>query len=137
MADLVGSTNEDVQIVCSKLAAIIGKDYKQLLENESAQIENYYQDALHSAPANQGLDKILVTNLWNQQKVSLAEKNSAADAYVKMITSLATGHQKLYDHRNETSAEQLMRDLGPEIQDISSSAMDVQRHSSNQGEYRA
>jgi len=125
LTDLVGSTNADVQNVSNKLAAIIGKDYKQLLQNESDQMENFYQDALHNAPANQGLDKLLVVNLWNQQKASLAEKSSAADAYVKMITSIATGHQKLYDHRNDMGAKQLMSDLGPEIQDISSSAMDV------------
>lgn len=127
LTDLVGSTNEDVQNVTTKLAAIIGQDYKQLLQNENDQMENYYQDALHSASADQGLDKILVINLWNQQKASLADKMTAADAYAKMITSIGTGHQKLYDHRNDLSAKQLMSDLAPPIQDISNCAMDVQK----------
>jgi hypothetical protein len=115
LSQLVEDENENVQIVTSALIKIIGTDYKQLLSNERAAMENYYRTPLLEEGKERRLEAVLVTNLWRKEESELAKKQDAADAYATIMRSIADGHQKLYDQRNSLSEKQLFETLGPDI----------------------
>lgn len=84
----------------SSFIKIIATDYKQLLSNERAAMENYYRTLLLEEGKERRLEAVLVTNLWRKEESELAKKQDAADGYATIMRSIADGHQKLYDQRN-------------------------------------
>jgi len=125
ISQLVGQENEDVQTVTSALIKIVGTDYKLLLGDEAAAMEDYYRTPLKEEGKERRLDAVLVTNLWRDQQSDLAKKQAAAEAYVTIMKSVAEGHQKLYEQRNKFTVKELVETLGPDIGAIASATQTV------------
>lgn len=94
----------------SSFIKTIATDYKQLLSNERAAMENYYRTPLLEEGKERRLEAVLVTNLWHKEESELAKKQDAADAYAPIMRSITDGHQKL------TTSETALGDviIGPD-----------------------
>lgn len=125
IAQLVGEQNQDVQTVASALIKIVGTDYEQLLSNEGLAMDDYYNTAIKEGGEHQPLDSVLVRNLSRTQKIELAQKKTAAEAYVTIMRSIAAGHQKLYEQRNRFSVKELVETLSPDIDAIGNATQTV------------
>lgn len=126
LAQFVHSENGDVQILTTGLANIIGNDYKQVLDNEKTAMESYYKRALLNQD-REPLTAVLVQHQWLQDESSLKAKMDAADAYAKIMKSIADGHQKLNNAGTSLNTKDLLQILGKDIGDIASSVTDVNK----------
>lgn len=122
---LVEDTNQNVQAVTTALIKIVGTDYEQLLSNEDAAMDSYYNTALKEEGEHHLLDSVLVKNLFHQQRTELIRRKSAADAYVTIMKHIAAGHQKLYDQRSRFNVKELVETLSPDIDAIGGATENV------------
>ncbi len=138
IADIVGKTDKDVTILTNGLAdqvapatdaskAPSATSYLSLLYNEGGLIDTYYSIPLAQDPSS--LAAILVNRQWQDDVNQLNARKDAAQAYRKLMLSLATAHAKL---TNDTKGghfdiKQLGKDLGPDIEQMEKAIADLQK----------
>jgi hypothetical protein len=125
LANLIGSTNDDVQVVTGALRTIIDTDYKRELSQEREGAQEYYQSALKKYQTNEPLAAIAVRRDLQLIDTSMTGKEQAADAYGKIMEDIATGHQKLYESRGKWTTRSLIKDVGPIVKDLYESTQKV------------
>lgn len=126
LASFIRAENADVRILTSALSDIVHKDYKALLSNEKDAMDNYYRRALQQQNLErEPLAAVLVQHQRQQAESDLAARMNAADAYAKIMTSIADGHQKLNDAGNSFNKKDVIQALGKDISDIAGSINDV------------
>jgi len=127
LANLIGSTNDDVQVVAGALRTIIDSDYKRELSQEREGAQEYYRSALKKYETNEPLAAIAVRRDLQSIDTTIAGKQQAADACGKIMGEIATGHQKLYESRNKWTTQSLIKDVGPIVTDLYESTQKVEK----------
>jgi hypothetical protein len=127
LSRLVGEANGDVQAVTGALKTIVTKDYERELNLEEEGAAAFYRTNLQEHGNVEPLTKILVERAWAADEREISDKQKAAEAYGKVMDSIAQGHQKLYDNRSTWSTTSLLKELGPIVQDLYDSARDVHK----------
>jgi hypothetical protein len=125
LSNLIGSANDDLQVVTAALGTIIVTDYKRELSQEREGAQEYFRSALKTHELSEPLAAIAVRRDLQSDEATIANKEQAADAYGKIMKDIATGHQKLYDSRNKWTTESLLKDVAPIIEDLDDSAQKV------------
>lgn len=102
IGDIVGKADKDVTILANGLADQVAPaagvppsatSYVSLLSNESTLIDTYYAVPLAKDPNS--LAAILVNRQWQDDVSQLNARMNAAQAYRKLMVSLAAAHTKL------------------------------------------
>jgi hypothetical protein len=117
------SQNSNIQTLVGALKRIVTQKYVLQLQNERDQLRSYYGTSIleyrqymrkvaQNAGANPDdvrdpLPIIQVKRLWDDEEITLAERMSAAQAYGKALDTIAEGHQKLFDSRNDLNSKQV------------------------------
>jgi hypothetical protein len=127
LAGLIGSTNDDVQVLTHALKTIVDTDYKRELSLEREGAQEYYQSALKKYETNEPLAAIAVRRELQEADATVNGKEQAADAYGKIMDDIATGHQKLYESRGKWTTQSLINDVGPIIKDLYESTQKVEK----------
>lgn len=126
LAEFISAENTNVKVLTTALSDSIQKDYEQMLDNEKLAMESYYHDALTEKNATlEPLAEVLVEHQRQQTENDLQAKKKAADAYAKIMASIAEGHQKLNETGKSFNSKDLYQTLGKDIGDISGSVNDV------------
>ena len=125
LSNLIGSANDDLQVVTGALGTIIVTDYKRELSQEREGAQEYFRSALKTYELSEPLAAIAVRRDLQSDEATIATKEQAADAYGKIMKDIAVGHQKLYDSRNKWTTESLLKDVAPIIEDLDDSAQKV------------
>lgn len=124
---LVGETNEDIQTLTAALNRIITNGYGNELRLEQEAINSFYETNSKEYGKQEPLTLILVKRNWATDLAEVQRKADAAVAYGKIMDSIAHGHNKLYDSRNQWSTATLVKDLSPEISDLYKSTQDMHK----------
>lgn len=108
---IVEEANAPLQLMLrSELRNIVDKDFRRDLQIEKSSMNAYYDYLLrHGNPSEAAKDAV---NEWQEERIRQNDKKlRAVDAYLKVIDTVAIGHQKLFDNRNKLDAKALIKDL--------------------------
>lgn len=117
--------NGQLQDYLKGMEHIVGDLYPLVLDNEKLSVEGYYQDLLHNYEAKEPLAAVTIKLQRKQDLDAIAKKQEAAKAYVKILTDIGEGHQKLYDAGEHPTAKQLIGIVEPYVQDIATQGVSV------------
>jgi hypothetical protein len=127
LGKLVGQTNGDIKTVTRALKKVIAGGYVTDLGLEEEAINAFFQTNLTEFGKQEPLTALLVRREWTEDLDAVQKRKDAAQAYGKVMDSIAAGHQKLYDSRGSWSTAELIKQLGPEISDIYRSTQEVHK----------
>jgi hypothetical protein len=122
---VIRDCNPLLQEYLKGLEHIAGTDYPDVLKNEQISAEGYYQGLLHSYGEKEPLAAVTIRVQMQQDLDGIAKKQQAAAAYVKILTDIGEGHQKLYDAGEHLSTKQLEAIVESYVDDISSQSAKV------------
>jgi hypothetical protein len=136
IADIVGKADKDVTILANGLAdqvapaagtAVSATSYVSLLSNEGLLIDSYYAVPLAKDPNS--LAAILVNRQWQDDVNQLNARMNAAQAYRKLMVSLAAAHWKLASDTKggHFDIKTLGKDLGPDVVQIEEAVAALQK----------
>lgn len=121
----VHDCNPELQDYLKGLEQIVGTDYPLLLDTEKISLEGHYSDLLGQYGKAEPLAAIN-TGLQEKQDLAAIEKRrQAAAAYLKVLTDIGDGHQKLFDAGEKINAIQLVSIVEPYVSDIEKQSVTV------------
>jgi hypothetical protein len=107
------------------LEQIAGTDYPLVLSTEKTSVEGYYGDLQRKYGEKEPLAVVTIRLQMQQDLDGIAKKQQAATAYVKILTDIGEGHQKLYDEGQHMSKKQLGTIVEPYVEDIATQSLKV------------
>lgn len=122
LAKIIGSQNASVQAVAAFLSGYAADKCESALKEEKQLETNYFRDQLEKYGTQEPLAVYLLKIEHSDYEGSADAKIQAAEKYERAVSSVATAHQKLFDHRNKWNTQQLTTDLAPEIQQLGDAA---------------
>ena len=114
----IHDSNQDLQAYLQGLEHIVGTDYSLVLNNERIGATKYYDGLLHQYGDKEPLAAITTRAQMQQALDGIDKREQAAQAYVKILTDIGEGHQKLYDAGEKLSTAQLFSIVEPYVLDI-------------------
>lgn len=108
---IVEEANEPLQLLLSgELRKVVDNDFRRDLSVEKSLIDGYYKRLVRNGnPSEAAIDAV---REWQEVRLRQNEKRlMALDAYLKVVDSVAVGHQKLYDNRHKLDAKALIKEL--------------------------
>jgi hypothetical protein len=114
----IHDSNQDLQAYLQGLEHIVGTDYPLVLNNERIGATKYYNDLLHLYGDKEPLAAITTHAQMQQALDAIDKREQAAQAYVKILTDIGEGHQKLYDAGEKLNTAQLFSIVEPYVLDI-------------------
>jgi hypothetical protein len=123
--NVIHDCNPMLQDYLKGLEQIAGTDYPLVLKSEQISAEGYYQGLLHRYGDREPLAAVTIRRQMLQDLDGIARKQQAATAYVKILTDIGEGHQKLYDRGRQLSKKQLATIVGPYVEDIAAQSAKV------------
>jgi hypothetical protein len=124
-AKVIHDCNPQLQEYLKGLEQIAGTDYPLVLATEKTSAEGYYGDLLHKYGEKEPLAAVTIRLQMQQDLEAIAKKQQAAAAYVKILTDIGEGHQKLYDEGQHMSRKQLGTIVEPYLEDIATQSAKV------------
>jgi hypothetical protein len=122
---VIHDCNPLLQDYLKGLEQITGTDYSLVLKNEQISAEGYYQGLLHTYGENEPLAAVMIRLQMQQDLDGIAKRQQAAAAYVKILTDIGEGHQKLYDGGEHMNKKQLETIVEPYVEDIATQSAKV------------
>ncbi len=96
----------------------MGSDYPALLDAEKISAEGYYSDLLYKYGTAEPLAAITTAIEEKEALARIEKRRQAAAAYMKILTDIGAGHQKLNDAGERISPLKLVSLVEPYILDI-------------------
>jgi len=121
----IHDSNQDLQDYLQGLEHIVGTDYPLVLNNERIEATKYYHNLLIQYGDKEPLAAITTRAQMQQALDSIDKREQAAKAYVKILTDIGQGHQKLYDAGEKMTSLQLVQIVEPYVSDIYTQSMKV------------
>ncbi|AKD56109.1 hypothetical protein [Spirosoma radiotolerans] len=103
--------NPDIQTLLSTLSAIIKNDYVQLLQNEQLAAKNLYLATIKENVKKEPITIILLQQQWDREFKLLEERKIAAGTYADILTTIAQGHQLLFDKQARLSGKEVRKEI--------------------------
>ena len=116
----VEEANSHVQILLEKFQFIIQQNLRDELDFRKARLYDYYMEIKKGNTLSDYEKGKAAGDYW-QQISDILSKQEQIDAFAGSLTTIAEGHQKLYENRNKMSAKELAVELAGyacDIQDI-------------------
>jgi len=116
LRELIGESNSPFQEVVGALKRIVDQGFAGDTENEEIAIRNYYQPIILSAK-----DKAGIAALEEWRDARLAEVRvwrHAITDYSEVLSKIASGHQKLYDKRDDLDNIDLLQQMSRYTKDL-------------------
>lgn len=122
---VIRECNPLLQDYLKGLQHIVDTDYPRVLDAEKISAEGYYEGLLHRYGDKEPLAAVTIRVQMQQDLDGIEKKRAAAQAYVKILTDIGAGHQKLYDAGEHMDAKQMIVTLEPYIKDIATQSVAV------------
>lgn len=111
VGELIEEANPPLQnILTGELRTIVNQDFRRDLDVERAVLEDHFKKLLRqgggSATANAALNE-----WYTLRTAENARRRAAIDSYLRVLDSIARGHQALFDKRDDLDEVQLAKDL--------------------------
>lgn len=120
LAKLIKDTDSDFQIVVKGLQKIVSRGISGTLGDEAAAANSYFEKVVLRARSGKGeiAGIALVQEIRRDHAAAIAEKQRAADAYVKALGKIAAGHADLKANAGKLSDKQLLARISADAKDI-------------------
>jgi hypothetical protein len=122
---VIHDCNPQLQDYLKGLEQIVGTDYPLALENERSSAEGYYEGLLHRYGEKEPLAAVTIRLQEQADFKAIDTRKKAAAAYVKILTDIGEGHQKLYDAGEHPDPKKLAILVAPYIKDIATQSVSV------------
>jgi hypothetical protein len=122
---VIHDCNPELQEYLKGLEQIVGTDYPLVLKNERLSVQGYYDRLLHDDEAKEPLAAVLIRKQQQADLDAITKREAAGAAYLKILTDIGQGHQKLYDAGENMSKLQLLSIVEPYIEDIANQSVTV------------
>lgn len=119
ISKLVSTSNDDVQTLTHALSDIVARDYAIMLSNEAGDLRDYYQTPIMNDQGKNPLAVILIRKQWDEESSALQKRIDGANAYGKLMKSIADANQKITDQKNKIGSKDLIKIIGPDLSDMS------------------
>lgn len=116
----IEEANAPLKVLLNKLQFILQKNLEGELNFKKEKLYAYYQEMKMSYTLSD-YEKGRANTDYYLQLSNIIAKQKQIDAFAKSLTSIAGGHQKLYDNRNKISAKELeglLKGYSSDIKDI-------------------
>lgn len=110
--------NPDLQDYLEGLEHIVGTNYPETLNDERIAANQYYSDLLDKYGDKEPLASTLLMRQKQMDLDGIAKREQAAKAYVKILTDIGQGHQKLFDAGENITTKELVSIVEPQVSDI-------------------
>ncbi|MBB6142411.1 hypothetical protein HNQ77_000349 [Silvibacterium bohemicum] len=121
---VIRDCNPLLQDYLKGLEQIVGTDYPLVLNNERISAEGYYQGLLHRYGEKEPLAAVTIRVQMQQDLDGIKKREQAATAYMKILTDIGEGHQKLADSEH-MNPKQLGKLVEPYVEDIAKQSVAV------------
>ncbi len=116
LKSVIKDTNPDVQLLTSALSRIVNRNYVQQLRNEQEAMKSYYRElaaqsvrfnrlladnARGGADINNPVPLDDLKTKYETKNAAIKAKINGAEAYAKILGSVAKGHQELHDNADK------------------------------------
>ena len=123
--NVIHDCNPLLQEYLKGLEQIAGTDYPLVIENERSSAEGYYGDLLHSYGEKEPLAAVTIRLQEQSDFKAIEARKKAAAAYMKILTDIGEGHQKLDDAGEHPDVKKLAIMVEPYVKDIASQTVQV------------
>ena len=117
--------NPELQGYLKGLEQIVGTDYPLLLDTEKISVEGHYSDLLGQYEKTEPMAAMTTGNEEKQDLAAIEKRRQAAAAYLRVLTDIGDGHQKLFDAGDKMTAIQLVSIVEPYVADIEKQSVTV------------
>ncbi len=124
VSKIVRENNQAVQDVTQFLSEYAAGKYKQSFHHEGDYEESYCLNM--KSPAEPVATDLLVRKCA-ADKVRIEAQEKAVTDYQNALATIAKAHQKLYEEAGHWNAQQLAKDLGPEVVSLGNAAVSVNK----------
>jgi hypothetical protein len=123
LRDVIRETNADVALTTAALGRIVSKNYVLQLENERVAMREYYRKlalesvrfsrlAIAHAQGETDLTNPVplddLKSKFEARNTAINTKVGGAQAYAKVLASVAAGHQELFDHVDQLTSRAVL-----------------------------
>jgi hypothetical protein len=122
LAKIIGEQNDSVQAVAKFLSDYAADKCEKALTEEKLLQGNFYEEKYGLNRDKEPLAAYLLRAREADSAASIDTKIQAVEKYKKAVATVASAHQKLFDQRNRWDTQQLVKDLGPDIQQLGDAA---------------
>lgn len=112
LSKAIGEVNPDIQTLLSTLSTIITNDYLQLIQSEQLAAKNLYLATIKENKTKEPVTILLLQQQWDREYKALEGRKKAITAYGQILTTIAQGHQLLFDKRTTLSKKEVLNELG-------------------------
>lgn len=116
LRELIAESNSPFQDVVGALKQIVDQGFAGDTENEEIAINKYYKTLIVSST-----DKAGIAALEEWRDTRLAEvrvRRHAITDYSEVLSKIASGHQTLYDRRDDLGKEEILRQMSRYAKDL-------------------
>ncbi|MBP6544484.1 MAG: hypothetical protein KA265_17975 [Piscinibacter sp.] len=117
LTQVIEAGNVPLQAILRDLTTTI-KAFELDSEIELDRFDGYYQFLMLTAGAKAERGKapepaalFFIRDAYQEQRPAFAERSKQIAKYQETLTAIAEGHQKLYDHRDQISSPELLRQV--------------------------
>jgi hypothetical protein len=109
LQNLITASNGPFQEVVGALKRIVGLEFTGDIANEKEAMRNHYETLIHLSGDSAG---IAALREWEDTRLAEADARARSDScYARVLSSIAMGHQQLYDRRDDLGGKELVRQL--------------------------
>ncbi|GAB3769661.1 hypothetical protein GCM10028818_06080 [Spirosoma horti] len=107
----IAQANPDIQTLLTTLSTIIKNDYVQLLQNEQLAAKNFYLSTIKENAKKEPVAVVLLQQQWSKELNALEDRKVAASTYASILTTIAQGHQLLFDNQARLSRKEVKKEI--------------------------
>ena len=106
---LITESNAPFQEVLGALKRIVDQDFAGDIENEKLAMTKHYETLIRSSNDRAGISAL---EEWRDARFAEADARARAiSSYSQVLSTIASGHQQLYDRRDDLGSPELIRQL--------------------------
>ncbi|GAB3805070.1 hypothetical protein GCM10028819_37660 [Spirosoma humi] len=107
----IAQANPAIQTLLATLSAIIKNDYVQLLQDEQLAAKNLYLGTIKENVKKEPAAVVLLQQQWSREFNALEDRKVAASTYASVLTTIAQGHQLLFENQARLSRKEVRKEI--------------------------
>ncbi|HBP87592.1 MAG TPA: hypothetical protein PKK23_02650 [Nitrospirales bacterium] len=118
LRELIEQSNPPIQQILGTLHRIVSDGFGGDLQTEETAIQNYYMTLTMESQDPAGKAALAE---WKDFRLSqVHERSEAVQTYGKILDNISSGHQRLFDQRQNLTKKEVLQQVGDSVKDLRS-----------------
>ncbi|MCA9420738.1 MAG: hypothetical protein KC592_06960 [Nitrospira sp.] len=118
LRELIEQSNPPIQQILRTLHRIVSDGFGGDLQTEETAIQNYYMTLTMESQDPAGKAALAE---WKDFRLSqVHERSEAVQTYGKILDNISSGHQRLFDQRQNLTKKEVLQQVGDSVKDLRS-----------------